>query len=36
MTNRNSDLEMFSFDEIKNEFIGEAGTPKRTLYEQEL
>ncbi len=30
------ELEMFSFDEIKNEFIGEAGTEKRILYEQEL
>ena len=35
MENKN-ELEMFSFDEIKNEFIGEIGTPKRTLYEQEL
>lgn len=36
MKNRNSDLKMFSFDEIKDEFIGETGTIKRTLYEQEL
>lgn len=35
MENKN-ELEMFSFDEIKNEFIGEIGTPKRTIYEQEL
>ncbi len=35
MENKN-ELEMFSFDEIKNEFIGEIGTPKRILYEQEL
>lgn len=27
---------MFSFDKIKNEFIGEVGTVKRTLHEQEL
>jgi HTH-type transcriptional regulator / antitoxin HipB len=32
----NKELEMFSFDQIKNEFIGEIGTEKRTLYEQEL
>ena len=30
------ELEMFSFDKIKDEFIGEIGTVKRTLYEQEL
>ncbi|MGB0880896.1 MAG: helix-turn-helix domain-containing protein [Polaribacter sp.] len=30
------ELEMFSFDKIKDEFIGKAGTVKRTLYEQEL
>ena len=30
------ELEMFSFDKIKDEFIGVAGTLKRTLYEQEL
>ena len=29
-------LEMISFDKIKDEFIGEVGTVKRTLYEQEL
>jgi plasmid maintenance system antidote protein VapI len=29
-------MEMFSFDRIKDEFIGEAGTEKRTQYEQEL
>ena len=27
---------MFSFDQLKNEFIGEIGTKKKTLYEQEL
>ena len=27
---------MFTFDQIKNEFIGETGSVKRTLYEQEL
>jgi hypothetical protein len=30
------EMEMFSFDRIKDEFIGEAGTEKRTQYEQEL
>ena len=32
----NTDLEMYSFDQIKDEFIGEIGTDKRTRYEQEL
>ena len=32
----NRKLEMFTLDQIKNEFIGEIGTEKRTLYEQEL
>ena len=36
MATKNKDLEMFSFDQIKNEFIGEIGTEKRTIYEQEL
>jgi len=36
MKNKEKELEMFSFDEIKDEFIGEVGTEKRTLYEQEL
>lgn len=27
---------MFSLDKIKDEFIGEPGTPRRILYEQEL
>ena len=27
---------MYSFDQIKDEFIGEIGTEKRTRYEQEL
>jgi len=36
MKNKENELEMFSFDEIKDEFIGEVGTEKRTLYEQEL
>jgi hypothetical protein len=26
-------LEMFTFHQIKDEFIGEVGTVKRTLYE---
>jgi len=33
---KNKNLEMYSFDEIKDEFIGEIGTEKRTKYEQEL
>ena len=30
------DLEIFTFDQIKDEFIGEIGSTKRTKYEQEL
>ena len=33
---KNNELEMFTLDEIKNEFIGVKGTEKRNLYEQEL
>ena len=29
-------LETFTFDQIKDEFIGKEGTEKRTIYEQEL
>lgn len=36
MKTKNDDLEMFTFDQIKNEFIGEIGTEKRTQYEQKL
>lgn len=36
MAAKNKALEMFTFDEIKNEFIGEIGSEKRTQYEQEL
>ena len=36
MKNKEEKLEMFSFDQIKDEFIGKEGTVKRTLYEQEL
>ncbi len=36
MTTKNKELEVFSFDQIKDEFIGEVGTEKRTQYEQEL
>jgi HTH-type transcriptional regulator / antitoxin HipB len=32
----NNELKLFTLDEIKNEFIGEKGTEKRNLYEQEL
>jgi DNA-binding XRE family transcriptional regulator len=33
---KNKELKMFSLDQIKDEFIGEIGTEKRTQYEQEL
>lgn len=33
---KNKALEMFTFDQIKDEFIGEIGTEKRTQYEREL
>lgn len=36
MTAKNNELEIFTFDQIKDEFIGEIGTDSRTLYEQEL
>jgi HTH-type transcriptional regulator/antitoxin HipB len=36
MAIKNKELEMYSFDQIKDEFIGEIGTERRTLYEQEL
>ena len=36
MATKSKGLEMFSFDQIKNEFIGETGTEKRIQYEQEL
>lgn len=36
MATKNNELEMFTFDQIKDEFIGEIGTEKRTRYEQEL
>jgi hypothetical protein len=36
MATKNNELEMFSFDQIKDEFIGEIGTEKRTHYEQDL
>jgi len=36
MKNNKKDLEIFTFDQIKDEFIGEVGTVKRLLYEQEL
>ena len=29
-------MKLFSLDEIKDEFIGNRGTPERNLYEQEL
>ena len=31
MATKNKELEMFSFDQIKDEFIGEIGTEKRRL-----
>ena len=36
MATKNKELQMYSFDQIKDEFIGEIGTEKRTIYEQEL
>jgi hypothetical protein len=36
MATKNKELEMFTFDRIKDEFIGEIGTEKRTQYEQQL
>ena len=36
MVAKNKELKMYSFDQIKDEFIGEIGTEKRTQYEQEL
>jgi len=36
MATKNKELKMYSFDQIKDEFIGEIGTEKRTQYEQEL
>ncbi len=36
MTAKNKKLEVYTLDQIKDEFIGEVGTEKRTLYEQEL
>ncbi|MRN16639.1 XRE family transcriptional regulator [Riemerella anatipestifer] len=36
MVTNNKELEIFTLDQIKNEFIGEIGTEKRTQYEQEL
>jgi len=32
----NNKLEMFTLDQIKDEFIGEKGTEKRKIYEQKL
>lgn len=36
MKTKNKELEMFTFSQIKDEFIGKIGTEKRTQYEQEL
>lgn len=36
MATKNKELEIFTFDEIKDEFIGEIGSESRTQYEQEL
>ena len=35
MATKNKELEMFTFDQIKDDFIDEIGTEKRTQYEQE-
>ena len=36
MATKNKELEIFTFDQIKDEFIGEIGTEKRIQYEQAL
>jgi HTH-type transcriptional regulator / antitoxin HipB len=36
MKAENKELQIFTFDQIKDEFIGENGSEKRTKYEQEL
>ncbi|MFZ6666048.1 helix-turn-helix domain-containing protein [Peijinzhouia sedimentorum] len=36
MSTKDSELKVFTFDQIKDEFIGENGTERRTQYEQEL
>ena len=36
MAIKNKELEIFTLDQIKDEFIGEIGTEKRIQYEQEL
>jgi len=36
MVTENKDMEMFSLDQIKDEFIGKVGTEERTRYEQKL
>ena len=36
METKSKELEVFTFDQIKDEFIGEIGTERRTEYEQEL
>ncbi len=36
MKRKSKELEMFTFDQIKDEFIGKMGTEKRINYEQEL
>jgi HTH-type transcriptional regulator/antitoxin HipB len=36
MGSKNIKLEMYTFDQIKDEFIGENGTERRIQYEQEL
>lgn len=36
MATKNKELEMFTLDQIKDEFIGESDTEKRVQYEQEL
>lgn len=36
METKNKELEIFTFDQIKDEFLGEIGTERRVQYEQEL
>lgn len=36
MTLKHKELEIFTFDQIKDEFIGKIGTKRRMQYDQEL
>ena len=36
MANKSEELKMFTFNQIKDKFIGKIGSKKRTQYEQKL